>query len=513
MTSGEPVPAEAVAVPSTSHRVARNSVLYFLSLGIPALFALIFVPITVRALGPARFGLLALAWAVAESTGVFDFGLGKATIKFVADAGTRGIERLRDVVVASVITQTVMGSLAGIVFFLITPTLVHRVFSIASPNVGEAVAMFRVLALHMPVLLLLASLRASLEGAQRFDISTPLRIPGSVAAVVVPAWAAHAGYSLATIMWILLAIRIVLAVLTAAAVTRALIERWSLPSRFGILRDMLGYSGWVAVSTALGPVLGSFDRFTVGSVVGGTGLGYYSGAAEAANRFLLVPVTAFSAVFPALAAVDAREGREKALAVVRAARRQLAAVMFPLCLTLFVFGPALLGLWLGPAFAAAAGTALRILSAAVFIAGLAILPLALLYGAGRPDLPAKVNVFQVVFHIPITIVAVRLWGITGAAIAVAVMRVEELVLYEWASRREVGRPAVHPEGREREIAFLGSAIALGALFTTAALARNVSVAAGLSLAVVSLALYVWVAWRRVFAQREREAWTSMLARR
>src|SRR3954465_1387297 len=432
LTSEQPMPPR-----STSHRVARNSVLYFVSLGVPALAAVIFVPVTVRSLGAARFGLLALTWAIAESTGIFDFGLGKATIRFVADASVRSAERLRDVVVASLITQTAMGTLAGLIFFLVTPLLVHRVFSIASEHMAEASAMFAVLALHMPVLLFTASLRASLEGAQRFDISTPLRIPGSVASVVVPAWAAHSGYSLATIMWILLGVRAVLALLTAYAVRRTLIDRWSPPSHFGVLREMLGYSGWVAISTVTGPVLASFDRFTVGSVVGGAGLGYYGGAAEAANRFLLVPVTAFSAVFPALAAVDSRGGREKTLAVTRAARRQLAAVMFPIFLTLLVFGPALLGLWLGPPFAAAAGTALRLLSVAVFIAGLAILPLALLYGAGRPDLPAKVNLFQVAVHLPITIALVRMLGITGGAIAVAVMRLEELVLYEWAARRWV----------------------------------------------------------------------------
>src|SRR5205085_11173653 len=164
------------------------------------------------------------------------------TIRFVADATARSAERLKDVVVASLLTQTAMGALAGIVFFLITPLLVNRVFSIAAGNVAEALATFRVLALHMPVLLFLASLRASLEGAQRFDISTPLRIPGSVASVIVPAWAAYEGYSLAAIMWMLLAVRVVLALLTAYAVRQILIKRWSSPSHFGVLREMLGYS-------------------------------------------------------------------------------------------------------------------------------------------------------------------------------------------------------------------------------------------------------------------------------
>ncbi|HEY1952387.1 MAG TPA: hypothetical protein VGG76_06240, partial [Gemmatimonadaceae bacterium] len=121
-----------VASPSpaapTSRRVARNSVLYFSSLAIPAVAAIFLVPVTVRALGPARFGLLALAWAVAEGSGMFDFGLGRATVRFVADGTVRGGARVREVVLASTCTQTAAGALAGLVLFLLAPTLVHHVF-------------------------------------------------------------------------------------------------------------------------------------------------------------------------------------------------------------------------------------------------------------------------------------------------------------------------------------------------------------------------------------------------
>jgi O-antigen/teichoic acid export membrane protein len=459
VTSGPVTPRAPAA---TSHKVARNSALYFGSLGVPAVAALFLVPVTVRALGPARFGLLALAWAVAESTGIFDFGLGKATVRFVGDATARGWERMREVVVASLLTQTAMGLLAGVVLLFFAPLLVNRVFTIAPANKAEAIAMFRVLALHMPVILCIASMRASLEGAQRFDISTPLRIPSSLASVVVPAWAASAGYSLSEILWILLVVRVLLAILTVYAVRRVLVPRWSLPSDWTVLREMLGYSGWVAVSTILGPVLSSFDRFTVGSVIGGTGLGYYSGASEGANRILLIPVTAFSALLPALSATDASEGRERSIAVTRAAQRQLGALLFPVCLAVLAFGPAILRLWLGSSFADAAGTALRILSVGIFLAGLAILPLALLYGSGRP------------------------------------------------ARRAIGRAIPDEMERKRTAALWASAIVLSLSFGVATWFPPGSRIAAATTGSIGLAVYAWWCWSRVFSPGERRAWTSML---
>jgi O-antigen/teichoic acid export membrane protein len=509
----EEAPLIPRAPAATSHNVARNSALYFVSLGVPAAAALFLVPVTVRALGPARFGLLALAWAVAESTGIFDFGLGKATIRFVGDATAKGLERMREVVVASLVTQTAMGALAGVLLLFFAPVLVNRVFSIAPANKTEAISMFRVLALHMPVLLCIASMRASLEGAQRFDISTPLRIPSSLASVVVPAWAASAGYSLSAILWILLAVRVLLAFFTIYAVKRALIPgRWAPPSDLKVLREMLGYSGWVAVSTVVGPVLGSFDRFTVGSVIGGTGLGYYSGASEGANRVLLIPVTAFSAMLPALSATDARDGRERSIAVTRAAQRQLAALLFPVCLLLVAFGPAILGFWLGSSFADAAGAALRILSIGIFLAGLAILPLALLYGAGRPDLPAKINLIQVALHVPITIILTRALGIAGAALSVTILRAEDLVFYEWAARRAIGRAIPDASERRRTAALWTSAIVLSIAFGLATWLQTDSRIAAASIGFVGLAVYARWCWSRVFSPGERKAWSSMLTR-
>lgn len=493
--------------------MARNSALYFFSLALPAVAALFLVPVTVRALGPSRFGLLALAWAVAEGAGMFDLGLGRATVRFVADATARGPARLKEIVVASVFSQIAMGVVAGVLLFLLTPVFVGNMFSIAPAAIPEATAMFRVLALHLPVLLSGAALRAALEGAQRFDLSTALRIPGSLASVAIPAAAASAGASLATIMWLLLAVRLVLALISAAAVSRALLGgRWGLPTGFDALREILGYSGWVAVSAALGPALGSIDRFVVGGVVGVTGLGFYTGASEAANRFLLIPATAFAALLPALTLTHARGARDRALEATRAARRQLAALLLPLCLALFVFAPAILRVWLGPDFASAAGSALRVLAVGVFFGGLAHLPMALLYGSGRPDLPAKIHLAEVWIHIPLTLALVRGWGITGAAMAWTIRCGADWLLYEWVSRRAIGRYPIDPAERGLIAWLLWSGLGLAAILWGAIWLDEWSRRGTLALVMLGLALYAALGWSRVLSAGERRAWLAMAFR-
>jgi O-antigen/teichoic acid export membrane protein len=498
---------------STSHRVARNSVLYFSSLAVPALAAVFLVPVTVRALGPARFGLLALAWAVADGSGMFDFGLGRATVRFVADGSARGAERIKQIILASVFSQTAAGIVAGILLFLLAPVLVRRVFTISPDSIPEAIAMFRVLSLHLPVILCIGSLRAALEGAQRFDLSTALRIPSSLASVVVPAVAASLGASLPTIMWILFAVRLSLAVLNSEAVRRTLLQgRWAFPAGFSTLREMLGYSGWVAVSAALGPALASVDRFVVGSVVGAAGLGYYTGAAEAANRFLLIPSTVFSALLPALANTEARGARARSLAATRAAARQLATLLLPLCLALFTFAPQILHVWLGPAFALQAGTALRILAIGVFLGGLAHLPLAVLYGVARPDLPAKFHMVEVMVHIPLTFLLVKTWGISGAALAWTLRCGADWLYYEIATRRAVGRSAEDSAEDERTRRLLWLTLAFAVSLGLAVWLDQARWQIVIGLVAAALLAYGIIGWSKVLSDEERRAWLNVLSR-
>jgi peptidoglycan biosynthesis protein MviN/MurJ (putative lipid II flippase) len=242
-------------------------------------------------------------------------------------------------------------------------------------------------------------------------------------------------------------------------------------------------------------------------------LGYYTGAAETATRFLLIPVTAFSALLPALAATDARGARDKALAATRAARRQLTTVLFPVCLVLFAFAPQILGFWLGGEYGESAGTALRILTVGVFFGGLAHLPMALLYGSNRPDLPARIHVAQAVLYVPLTFALVRSFGIDGAALAWMARNAADLVLYEVASRQALGIPAVDHDEQERRNRLWAASLFLTIVLAASAFVSRGSLIAALAVAVAAIAAYTLFGWKHVLTQAERLAWTTILRRR
>src|SRR5687768_16267865 len=116
--TGNPVPSDARS------RIAHNTLLNLFGLGIPLAVALFVLPIAAHHLGPGRFGLLALAWALTEYLALFDLGLGRATVKFIADGLQGDANDLSEIASLSVGFQLVAGLFGGLLFFVAAGSVV-----------------------------------------------------------------------------------------------------------------------------------------------------------------------------------------------------------------------------------------------------------------------------------------------------------------------------------------------------------------------------------------------------
>ena len=404
------------ATPLARSRVAHNTLLNLLGLAVPLALAFFVMPVAARHLGPARFGLLGLAWAITEYLTLFDLGLGRTTVKFIADTLHSNPDDLTEIASLATSIQLAAGIVGGAAFAFFAPVLVRAAFHLPAALSEEAVAMFRVVGFSLPFVLLLSALRGILEGAQRFDLSNAIKMSSSAASVALPAIGAVVGASLPSIMWWILISRAIACVLYLFAIRHALPTlKWRVPSQWRRSRELLSFSGWVLVSNAISPVLVYFDRFALGAIAGVAAVGFYTAPYEGVTRLLLVAVSLALSLLPALTALETRGDRERATSLTSSSARTLMVVMAPPLALIFAFAPTLLHVWLGAAYAAQASTALRILSIGVFVVALAQLPLVTLYAVNRPDLPAKFHLTELVIHIPLTILLVRQFGIAGAA--------------------------------------------------------------------------------------------------
>jgi O-antigen/teichoic acid export membrane protein len=432
--------------------IAYNSALNLIGFTVPMIVGLLAVPVITRELGAARFGLLSLAFAILEYSSLFDLGLGAATTREVSAAIARRDEGLSTLIAGSVTSQAILGSVGAVVLVLLSGPLVDRIFDIPAELRGEALAVFRMLALMIPATVVLLSLRGILEAAGRFDLSNGIRIPTSVATFLVPAVAASYGYGLPVIVAMLLVTRVLICAVMAAAITNILPgHRWRLSIGWSAMRPLFVFGGWMSLSNILSPVLVYIDRFMLAALAGVAAVGYYTAPFDAVMRLLIIPASLMGAVYPSVSAKLAMKDYRGIDGVYAEAIRKTLLLLIVPGLVIGIFGPWLLQQWLGDAFASEALLAVRILAVGVFFHAMARIPSGFINALGRPDLVAKLNLAEVLVHIPVAWALISRFGLTGAALAWTLrVTLDAVLLYIVSSgvlRRldrtpvEVGAPA------------------------------------------------------------------------
>ena len=491
------------AAPARGRLLARNAILNVFGQGIPLAVAVATLPPVVRALGPDRYGILSMAWVVLGYFGMFDIGLGRAATRFVASALGSGNEAKIPVIAwTAVLAQAGLGLVGAATLAVITPLLVSKILHIPGGLLDEARSSFYVLALSLPAVLVSGSLRGVLEAAQRFDLVNAAAAPLSSANFLLPLVGVAVGWRLPGIVGLLVGSRILGLAVFYVLCVRAFPSLRRLP-RFHPTeaRVLLQFGGWVTVSSVVGPVLVYLDRFMIGALLTMAAVAYYAAPYEAVTRLLIVPASIVATLFPAFSSLT-REGETEApVSLLVSSTKYLLLALGPGVVILLAFSGDILQLWLGPDFARNSAAALQILAIGVLANAVAMVPFALIQGLARPDVTAKIHLVELPLQLILAWVLVRLWGITGAALAWSLRTTVDALLLFIAA----GRLASIPwrslfDVRVRQLLTLLAVLA-GLAAASAVLVRERALRAPL----VAFLLFVAtvVVWRHLLDDRDR----------
>lgn len=487
-------------------RVARNTVYNALGFGLPLLLAVAAMPVLTRSLDAATFGLLAIAWLVHGYAN--ELGFGRATTKFAAEHVGEDDERLRVVAWTTVALQAAFGIAAGALLWLATPLLIHDVLRIPAALVGEAGTSFHWLAATVPVIVAAAGVRGLLEALQRFDLVNAVRGPTTAANFALPLAGATAGWSLSTIVALLLASRAASLVAYAGLAARAQPALARPAFSTAQWRRIASFGGWTSVSSILAPLLIYLDRFLLGALVSLAAVAYYAAPYEVVARLLIVPASVVAALFPELSRLHGRGDAARASELAARGMRYTLLAVGPAAVLLVATAPDLLRVWLGAEYAAAGGAALQILAVGIAINAAAHLPVTALHATGRADLPARLQLLEVPLHAAAAVLFIRLWGVTGAAAAYTLRVTIDAALLLLAQRHVVAGSAraLHAE-RVAPVAAGLAALALAAALISLVPDARLRLPAAAAVAGGAL-LFAWrVGVRRV----DRERIARMLA--
>lgn len=477
--------------------LARNVALNLGGSVLPALAAVLSVPVLVRTLGDTRFGVLALAWTALGYFSLFDLGIGRAVTHAVADriGGARERE-IGSVIWTSLFALAPLGMIAALVLFALAPWVASMLHLPAELR-SEAVLSFRILAIAIPFATVTGALRGALEARQYFGAVNALRVPHGLLTFLAPVAALPFSHSLVPAVAILTVGRALLCGAHLVVCARALPEFREAPARWSasVARQLVAVGGWMQVSHIISPLMATLDRFVVGAVLGVGLVTYYAAPSELVTKLWLFTIAVLPVFFTALSTTATRDPERTAALFDRLLRLTLAMLFLP-TLVLVALAPDILRIWLGPAFAARSTTVMQVLALAVFVNCVGQGAYTLIQGLGRPDITGKYHLAELPFYALILWLLLPRYGILGAAIAWSIRTVGDTILLLATC------PALLPQARSavgRAGAWLlGATAVLGACIWLSGTGARVAVT------LVAMPLWLAIAWRWLFTAPERD---------
>lgn len=399
--------------------LTRNTVLNFVGQAVPLIVGIMTMPFIIRGLGKEAFGILSLAWAIIGYFSLFDFGLARATTKYVAEyLGKENESQLPSLFWTSFGLHLFFGLCGGILLAIITPLLVQKFLNIPAALLSDSNRIFYLLALAIPLVVITGVMRGTLEGAQRFDLVNAVKIPSGALNFLIPAAVLPLGFNLPKIIVLLILARLA----TAGAYFILCLRvfpgiRIRVDFQRKLVRPLLTYGGWVTISNVIGPILVYSDRFILGSLLTMSAVAYYTAPYEIVTRLWILPLSLATTIFPAFSSLGKNHSKKDLENIYARSVKALLLILGPAVVMILFFAKDIVLIWLGRDFARESTMVLQILALGVLINSLAYIPFALMQGFNRPDIPAKFHLLELPVYIGLLWLLVREIGIAGAALA------------------------------------------------------------------------------------------------
>lgn len=476
-------------------RLARNAVLNFIGHVAPLPAALIAIPLLLDALGTDRLGVLMLAWVIVGYFGLFDFGIGRALTKFVAEKLASDDSDIPSLFWTACAMLATLGAFMAFVLWMLSGWLVTGVFDLPRQLRGEAAEAFRFLSLSLPFVVTTSGLRGVLEARQQFGLVNAVRLPLGILMFIAPLAVLPYSHELPAVVLVLVLVRV------AAWLAHLVLCLHSMPALLtgfsfsaAVVGALLRLGTWITVSNVVGPLMVYFDRFMIGAMLSVAAVAYYATPYEIVTKLWLLPAALTGVLFPAFA-VHARQRAAEATVLYQSGIKWTFLAVYPLVLPIVVFAQEGLSLWVGDEFAREGSRALQILALGVLVNCVAHIPFAFLQAAGRADVTAKLHLVELPLYLLAAYWLIRFWGIEGAALAWLARAAADLWLLSACARRALPRTGDAPHG------FGG--LATAALMVAVAGVWLEGWPLKLAIVIVALAVFAGVAWRWMLTQGEK----------
>jgi len=469
--------------------------------------AFVTIPIYLRHVGEARYGVISIVWVLLGMFGFLDLGLSRAV--------TNALAKLRDapqpdrarVLLTTFCFNLGIGLFGGVALYVFGGFMLQHFISVPdwlSPEVARSLPWIACL---LPLTLISAAGAGALDSRELFLLVNVIQIVSMSLSQIVPVIMAVFVSPALTVVIPAAVLAQALGSIAVIACVYHLEGPFSLRAvQWGEARKLLGYGGWMAATNVVNPALASADQFIIGSVMGVTAVAHYAVPMNLVLRSGFIPWAFGRTFFPRMSSLSG----DAAYTLGARALSTMAYGFAAICAPAIIASPVFFRHWVGSDFAQIAAPVAQILFPGMWMSGLSLVGFTLLQSQGRADLTGKLSMLEFLPFLGILWVLTVNFGIVGAAAAWTLRCTVDALAIFWASgmRRRDLLPLLPPAAllavTLASAPFLGSNILVS--FVAAVIAGSASIA---------LSLVFSQDWRKIMLGLANQAagWVAGLGRR
>jgi O-antigen/teichoic acid export membrane protein len=314
----------------------------------------------------------------------------------------------------ALLLNLLLGLFGALVLYIFGNFLVAHMLRLPVDLSAEVRGAFPWIACMLPIALVTAVGRGSIDAREHFFAVNLLDFAGVVLGQVLPVLCVvFVSPELTFVIPATFCASLISAVLMFSFIART--ERITSLRAFdrARVRELVGYGAWVSVTNVIGPLLTSLDQIIIGRLLGAAAVAYYSVPMNLVARSQTMAAALGRTLFPRFARLGAEEARQLAEKSVIS----LGYAFCSICGPAIIFGKSFLVLWMGSTFASYAGPIVKILMIGAWTNGVAFIPFSFLQAQGRPDLTAKIHAIELLPFIAVLWFLLQRFGLSGAALA------------------------------------------------------------------------------------------------
>lgn len=423
---------------------SQNSLLNFGANAVLLAIALVCMPFIVQRLGEERLGLLLILWLMVGYMNMLDVGMGQTAMKFVVEAiGLNDRKTATGIVQTTILISLALGVLSGVIVFLASLTDILSVLNVSDSLRSEATSGLQLFALLPLTVLLQGTLKSVPIAFNRFDLVNGLLILNGLFQWGGTAVVLFAGGQFLDIVFLTVVARYFIVTLFMITSLKFLpeVRHFRFDQARFIAPRLLRFGGWISVSQVIIPFFPLFERFLISGLLSLSFVAFYSVPNDIVVRLLIIPMSLVTTLIPFLSGAWMRkEERQRLKLLYHRSIKLTYLLIVPLVVILVLLNKEIVAVWLGEEFAERSGLVLGILSVGALFNALAQLPSGSLQALGRPDIPSKALLIELLPYAVLCYYLTMNFGIAGTAIAWSLrVIIDSTVLIFFASRemREV----------------------------------------------------------------------------